>query len=98
MRYDVTPDPHEPVYHARTAVGLMLRELSVDDAVTRKSTSAVRAAYRQLPSTAEVTELTNLMASLACTEPAVINTSAETRASVVSRCTAILEEIRSILE
>lgn len=98
MRYQLQLDELEPVYHARTAVNLMLKELSIDDAVTHKSTSAVRTAYRQLPATSEVTELTNLMASIALADPAVINTSAETRTSVVSRCTAILEEIRSILE
>lgn len=98
MRYDLQLDELEPVYHARTAVTLMLQELSVDDAVTHKSTSAVRTAYRQLPATSQVTELQNLMASLAHTQPAVINASAEVRTSVVSRCTSILEEIRSILE
>lgn len=98
MRYQLALDEREPIYHARTAVNLMLQELSVDDQVTRKSTAAVRAAFRQLPSTPEVTELSNLMASIAHTEPAVINTSAETRASVVQRCTDILEEVRTILE
>lgn len=98
MRYEIKFDDFEPIYHARTAVSLMMQELCVDDAVSRKSTAAVRTAYRALPATPEVTELANLMASLALSEPAVINNSAETRASVVQRCTDILEEIRSLLE
>lgn len=98
MRYEVHIDPLEPVYHARMAISLMLQELNVDDAVTRKSTNAVRTAYTQLPAQDRMIELRNLMASLAHTDPVVINSSPEIRASVLTRCTSVMEEIRSIIE
>lgn len=98
MRYEVRLDTLEPVYHARTAAQLMLQELNVDDQVTRKSLAAVKAAFQSLPVTSEVTELRNLMASIATTEPSVINQTSETRQSVVNRLVSIMEEVRTILE
>lgn len=98
MRYQLQVDHYEPIYHARTAAQLMMQELNVDDQVTRKSTAAINAAYQALPNTGDCSELKNLMASLAHSEPAVINQSKEVRDKVLSRLISIMEEVRIILE
>lgn len=98
MRYNLTVDPLEPVYHARTAAELMLHDINVEDSVTPKAHAIMRAAYQAVPANGENFELRNLMASIATAHIATLNLSIDTKSSVIERCVNIIEEARRLCE
>lgn len=94
--------PRGTVVRCRTALHHLLWEMTVEQNVSDNTMQFVRASFEalgQLPDpTIEISDVGNLMASLAHASIELLNTNSEYRQHAIKRIATILRELENIVE